>query len=95
VEERGPDLRRGKEVATARRLTDESTSSSRYALRKSIREENVDLLDAAATTSLRRELQDELAYFNSISAEDLEDDDYSEEDGVELNRLLALLTAVS
>lgn len=66
---------------------------TQYALRKSISEENVNLLGAAATTSFRKELQEELAYFNSIRAQDLEEHDYSEDDGVELSRLLALLTA--
>lgn len=66
---------------------------AKYSLQKSICAENVHLLGSEATTRLRKEIQDELAYFNSATVDELEENDYIEEDWVELNRLATLLAA--
>lgn len=78
-------------IATTDRIWRDIQWRAKYSLRKSICADNVHLLGLGATARLRQEIQDELAYFNSATAEELEEKDYFEEDGVELNRLATLL----
>jgi hypothetical protein len=80
-------------MATADRIWRDIQWRVTHSLRKSICAENLHLLGLEATTRLRQEIQDELAYFHSATAEELEENDYFEEDGVELNRLATLLAA--
>lgn len=64
-----------------------------HSLRRSLTTENAHRLGAEAIGLFREEIEDDLAHFNSVSVEEREEYDYFEEDGVELVRLLSILSA--
>jgi len=64
-----------------------------FSLRRTLNAENVRLLSAEVIRIFRQEVEDELAHFNSVSVEEREEYDYFEEDGVELARLLSVLSS--
>lgn len=65
------------------------------ALRRSLTAENAHLLGSAAIALLHQEIQGELAYFSSASTEELEENDFFDEDGALLAKLLAILSTAA
>lgn len=66
-----------------------------HSLRRSLNAENAHRLNAAAIGLFHEEVEDDLAYFNSVSVAEREQYDYFKEDGVELVRLLSILSGAA
>jgi hypothetical protein len=62
------------------------------ALRRTLSDENVSLMPPQAIRAFLRDIAEDLAYFESASAEELDENDYFLEDAEELRRVAALLS---